>query len=184
MENQWQEFLTSFSLTKEAIENVLRRVRDHVRNAHAEELQRLQILLSVPQSTPTTEANLPCSNLPASRSARFYNRDGIIQEIDDFFYRAGSETAFRSIALYGLGGVGKSHVALKFASRKLVTIPAVLWVKSETELALAQSFTDIAVRLQLRGADPRKHAENRVLLLTWLQTTCESPIVACRNLAI
>lgn len=84
-----------------------------------------------------------------------------------------SSQSFRSLALYGIGGVGKSSVALRYAETKINNqeLDVMFWIASEKEVTIRQSFTDIAVRLKLSGAWPQDHDQNRTLVLDWLQTT-------------
>lgn len=117
------------------------------------------------------EASLPCVNLPVARNARFYDRDNIVERIDAHFDDRPGDKMLRSLALFGPGGVGKSHVAQNYAHVRTHVFPAVLWVQSETAASLQQSFSDIAIRLTLSGAEPRKFEENRILVLDWLQKT-------------
>ena len=51
--------------------------------------------------------------LPPAANARFYDRDNIIDAIDAHLRPAQAPPGLRTYGLYGLGGVGKSHVALK-----------------------------------------------------------------------
>ncbi|KAI0113745.1 P-loop containing nucleoside triphosphate hydrolase protein [Nemania sp. FL0031] len=128
--------------------------------------------------TPATniakdEANLPCIILPSSRFSlsQSHNREDFLKDIREHFDRDLKE--FRSIALHGVGGVGKSHIAHKFAyieSQKNM-YDAVLWIHSDTPSAIQQSFTEVAVKLQLPGASPQNHTENKIMVLTWLQQT-------------
>ncbi|KAK0624769.1 hypothetical protein B0T17DRAFT_531004 [Bombardia bombarda] len=144
-------------------------------NTMVNDFQGQQSLLSLSPANFTEVAKLPCVMLPAGRGSRYYNRDGITSKIDSFFYPASGERAFRSIALHGIGGVGKSHVALKYAHLKTSnqSIDVVLWFHSETDPSLAQSFTDAALALGLPGIGRDRHLENRIILHSWLQqTTC------------
>ncbi|KAI1123554.1 hypothetical protein F5Y10DRAFT_285934 [Nemania abortiva] len=130
-------------------------------------------ITSTPTNTIKERANLPCVVLPSSRFsfARSYNREEILTTIRSHF-ALGSD-GFRSIALHGVGGVGKSHIAHKFAfieSQKRA-YDAILWIHSDTPSAIQQSFTEVAVRLQLPGASPQNHTENKIRVLTWLQQT-------------
>jgi KaiC/GvpD/RAD55 family RecA-like ATPase len=97
-----------------------------------------------------------------------------------FFSKAESERSFLSLALYGLGGVGKSSIAMKFAEDKLERreLDCIFWVHSEKPVSIRQSFTDIAMRLKLPDAQPKDHDENHALVLNWLQQTRELPPVA------
>ena len=92
-------------------------------------------------------------------------------EIDSYFQSKSNERAFHSLALWGLGGVGKSHVALKYAQSKFVDFDAIFWIASEGPIALAESFSKIAIRLQLPNIFEQNHEENRVAVLNWLQKT-------------
>ncbi|OAA56072.1 Tetratricopeptide-like helical [Cordyceps fumosorosea ARSEF 2679] len=181
-ETGWQEFHVGKDKVKTSIDGILEMVWKHVRFAsHVEEMQRLQMILSLATNSPISQANIPFSNLPVTRNARFFDRDNIIEKIDDHFARQSMTKGPRSLALYGLGGVGKTHVALKYASVKTEEFPAILWIKGETAESLVQSFSEIAVRLKLHGAGISKHEENRILVLDWLQKT---NLLACRWLLV
>lgn len=136
-----------------------------------EDFRGQQTLLSLSAENPE-DANLPCIVLPPAKNARVYNRDSITDQIEVFFFPPG-ERVFRSLVLYGIGGVGKSHVALKYAHLKTAShaLDAVLWLHSETEASLAQSFTDASLALGLPRAAKERPNENRILLLNWLQQT-------------
>lgn len=139
-----------------------------------DELAKLQGLLAI-KGTTDSDANLPCIVLPDVRIHRFYDRDQVIENIDiHFSNRPVDDTEPRSIALYGLGVVGKSQAALKYATKKKADFEAILWMHSATPTALAQSCTTAAVALSLPGAQLQQHTENRVLLLNWLQKTRKS----------
>ncbi len=49
-------------------------------------------------------------------TALFKGRQGILEQLDAYFYpRTGGERHRREFLLYGMGGSGKSQIALKFA---------------------------------------------------------------------
>ena len=62
-------------------------------------------------------------------------------------------------------------MARKYAQSKAQILDAILWVHSGNPVAIAQSYTDIALRLQLPEAHINHHAESRVHVLNWLQMT-------------
>lgn len=142
-----------------------------IANSRVDELSRLQDLLRIQDSRSTSDARLPCIILPPARNHRFYDRDAMIKRIDEMHERPIMEgNGPPSLALYGLGGVGKSFIALKFAHGKAQSLDAIFWIYSQTSTSIAQSFSDAAVRLGL--ADNREHFDkNRVLVLSWLQRT-------------
>lgn len=171
-EDSWLPLATHFNVSVESIDEVLQRVEKLVSLAtHFDEVQRLQILLSLTAGNFKDDAKLPCVILPVARNARPYDRDSIIERIDKHFKDDPEDERFRSLALYGLGGVGKSYVALKYSHGKTHEFQAILWIPSETIGALEQSFTNTALRLKLPDANQQNHDENRILVLDWLQRT-------------
>lgn len=72
-----------------------------------------------------------------------------------------------------MGGVGKSHVAMKYLEKKQVAkvFDAIFWVNAESPVSIQQSFTDIALRLKLPDTGLASHDENRMILKGWLQRT-------------
>lgn len=98
--------------------------------------------------------------------------------MEDHFNKIDAGSSFRSLALHGLGGVGKSTVALRYSENKLQRgeLDALFWVYSEKLVSIRQSFTDVALRLKLPDARPGDHDENRAVVLNWLQHTREAEI--------
>ncbi|UQC89508.1 uncharacterized protein CLUP02_15039 [Colletotrichum lupini] len=141
----------------------------------AEISQRQATMLSFLALSPRSfadKAKLPCYVLPTASTNRFFNRDEVIEEID---HQLGEQRidGLRSLALYGMGGVGKSHVALKYIEKKKAEkgLAAIFWVHAENIISFQQSFTDIALRLDLPGAQRTLHEENRLIVKDWLQQT-------------
>lgn len=118
---------------------------------------------------PGMGAILPCFDTLPPPPNRFFGRDDDLEKIHEIL--APSTPGLRSIAIYGLGGVGKTQIALSYAyrHRSLKTFEAILWVNSETSLSLASSFTRIAIVLGIPKARSLTDAENRVLVLSELQ---------------
>jgi hypothetical protein len=114
-----------------------------------------------------------CMILPTKKASRFFDRVDTFEKIDQALGRKGTNTSFRSIALFGLGGIGKSSIAARYIERKIEEneYDAVFWVYGEKTPSLRQSFTDIAMRLKLTGAQPNLHDDNLILVQNWFQST-------------
>ena len=107
-------------------------------------------------------------------NTKFYGRQELLQAIDDSLQPELSVPKLRAFALHGLGGQGKSQVALEYAYRKSSAVRAVIWIPSETPVAMSQAFSALATEhLRLPGAEKGNDQENRVLVLTWLQRTSQ-----------
>jgi hypothetical protein len=72
-----------------------------------------------------------------------------------------------------MGGVGKSHVAMRYLENRQIAkdLDAIFWINAENPVSIQQSFTDIALRLKLSDTGPATHDENRMILKGWLQQT-------------
>ncbi|KAI0545208.1 pfs domain-containing protein [Xylaria curta] len=110
--------------------------------------------------------------LPQTRTLRFFDRVDIFTQLENVL---GNEpwAFFKSIALWGLGGIGKSSIALRYLEIKVGQggYDAMLWVHAEKDASLRQSFTDIALKLKLPEAHPQAHDQNLAMVQDWLQST-------------
>ena len=113
-------------------------------------------------------------SLPAANQ-HFFGRksdlDAIATHLDKFQPRNG----LQSFTIFGIGGVGKTSVAVAFAHscRANSTYDAVFWIRSETSIALQESFTEIARALELPRASG-DHSSNIILVKNWFNKTCMS----------
>ncbi|PKY07762.1 hypothetical protein P168DRAFT_322995 [Aspergillus campestris IBT 28561] len=172
----WTKLTDSFAAAIEEIEDILvriERVAAMYQRQYQGDMASWFSYLSLTPRVFRDMAHLPCFVLPPIRTARFFNRDEVIEKIEQYFQDTDATSPLRSLALYGMGGVGKSHVAMKFLEKKLATkdFDAIFWVGAESPVAIQQSFTDIALRLKLPDTAPATHDENRMILKGWLQQT-------------
>ncbi|KAL8296023.1 hypothetical protein RB600_001489 [Gaeumannomyces tritici] len=91
----------------------------------------------------TTRA--PCHNIPFPRNEALVERGGILPELERLLpSRAESQTA----ALWGLGGSGKTQMALEYAYRRWHSAPcSVFWVHADNETTFARDYQLIAKKL-------------------------------------
>jgi hypothetical protein len=104
----------------------------------------------IPQ--PEEHATFPIMMLPRGQNDNFYGRQEELDRINQYLDYRGN-TQLRTYTIYGRRGVGKTDIALQYAYTNPSGFEAVFWVQCETSLSLRQSFTDMAVALNLPGAD-------------------------------
>ena len=104
----------------------------------------------VPQ--PEEYATFPIAMLPRGKNENFYGRQEELERINQYLDYRGS-TQLRTYTIYGRRGVGKTDIALQYAYTNPSGFDAIFWIQCETSLVLRQSFTDVAVALNLPGAD-------------------------------
>ncbi|KAN0114720.1 hypothetical protein V8E51_004264 [Hyaloscypha variabilis] len=123
---------------------------------------------SVPH--PEEHVTFPMSMIPRNKNEDFYGRADELKNINEFLGH--KATNLRTYTIYGRRGVGKVDIALEYAQTNPAGFDAIFWVNCETSLALRQSFTDMAVTLNIPGADRNgHHEENQLAVLKWLKTT-------------
>ena len=128
-------------------------------------LQRLRSCASE-SSTPSDQsydANVHPTviewNVPYARNPFFTGRDEALASL-----RTNLETSKRAgltQALRGMGGVGKTQMAVEYAYRYRDRYRAVLWVSADTEITIKTSLVEIGMKLGL--VDPRDPDHNRAV---------------------
>lgn len=117
------------------------------------------------------KALFPLQSLPAFHTKYFTGRD---KEIDSIHERLGSTEVDRlqSYLIYGRRGIGKTQIALEYSRRYRENYDAIFWIQCETSASLRTSFAEMAVALELEGADKNGHfEENLMKVLGWLRRT-------------
>ena len=80
-----------------------------------------------------------------------------------------ASSGIRQFALCGLGGLGKTAIAVEFARRYKGAFDAVFWVRADAVAKLDESYSDISIKLGLGDeSEKRNHVVNRELLKGWL----------------
>ena len=128
---------------------------------------------TVVASTPDDLVRLPCYVIPLSKNLRFQGRRDLMVNIRLILDQDANALQFQSLALYGLGGIGKTQAALAYAHEQRENkVPAVFWINSEGPIDILQGFTTIALKLGLSAErDSQRYEQNKILVLDWLQTT-------------
>lgn len=181
-DSEWQPVEQQFTSTAREIDDYVSR-REKLskfadRYSRTEDVLRRHPSMSGTSSRPPTSqpdeiAKLPCVVLPNIRTTKFFDRADVIEKMDEHFNKVDPDQSFRSLAIHGLGGVGKSSIALRFAEAKLRRgeLDALFWISSEKLNNIRSSFTEIAMQLRLPHARPGDEEENHALVLNWLQHT-------------
>ncbi|KAH8682822.1 hypothetical protein BGZ60DRAFT_205902 [Tricladium varicosporioides] len=97
----------------------------------------------------------PRSTVPFDRDMGFVGREDILTALEHQFCRS---NAHNRAVLVGLGGVGKSQIAIEYSYRLRVKDPRVwvFWVYASTAERFEQAYRFIATELDLPGSDDPK----------------------------
>lgn len=93
----------------------------------------------------------PVWNVP-TRNAAFTGRNAVLEKLRDQLTGT-SKAVVLPQALYGLGGVGKTQVALEYAHRYMANYDVVWWVSAEQRDMVNPALAALAGRLGIRVGD-------------------------------
>ncbi|KAK1636213.1 hypothetical protein BDP81DRAFT_489364 [Colletotrichum phormii] len=175
-ETAWESLTNTFNDAYGNIDEAIQRIAQVAemaeKQARATRLMQISDRIMNPKEAKQDRAALPCNNLPVAENRQFFGRDEILQKLDDHLQPANTQKPLSSIALHGLGGIGKTKIALAYAYHKLHDLDAVFWIPAQDSFSIQQGFNRVAVdALKLPNAQPQAYQENMILVLTWMHTT-------------
>jgi tetratricopeptide (TPR) repeat protein len=109
-------------------------------------------------------------NIPFPRNPYFTGREELLRRLAASL-RAGETMGIsQPRAVSGLGGVGKTQLALEYAYRYYQDYDAVLWTRSDTQEALISGFVAFAGLMQLPEHEERDQREIVQAVKHWLMS--------------
>ncbi|KAJ5749249.1 uncharacterized protein N7511_010945 [Penicillium nucicola] len=132
-------------------------------------LEKIQITSNYQQAPPE-----PVSTVPFTRDPNFVDRgtllDEIVAQVPSLSCKINVSSSGSRIALVGLGGVGKSQLAIELSYRILEQSPQtwVFWVYASNTARFEQSYREIADRVKIPSRDSTD-ANIFKLVYDWLQ---------------
>jgi len=100
-------------------------------------------------------------NVPA-RNVAFTGRGAVLEQLRDQLMEGGTAVVVAQ-ALYGLGGVGKTQIALEYAHRFKADYDLVWWIPAEGGSQISQSLAELAARLGFHVGDNVREAVHEAL---------------------
>ncbi|KAF4458057.1 NB-ARC and TPR domain protein [Fusarium austroafricanum] len=174
-ESAWETLTIIVNNACQNIEDAIRRIKDvaEMTERQARDMDRKMYhrLLSL-HISKQDNVTLPCHTLPVAENRRFFGRREILKDLEKHLTPADTSSHLSSIALYGLGGIGKTQIALAYAYHKQEDLDAIFWISAADQYSIQQDFSKVAVEaLKLEEAQPQAHQKNMILVLNWLQRT-------------
>ncbi len=129
----------------------------------------VHIYTTPPPSTPPPASLEPIWNIPYLRNPFFIGREDLLSRLHTQLH-AGQATALsQPQAMSGLGGVGKTQVAVEYAYRYARDYQAVFWTRADSREALVSSFVELAILLNLPERDERDQSITAAAVQRWLR---------------
>jgi hypothetical protein len=122
------------------------------------------------RDAPIMGPQLSYRDLPHDRNTQFHFREDVLTRLRTFF-APGQRQSLKSASICGLGGIGKTQLALEFAYRHIDAYDAIFWIPSESEIKVREAI--ITYVRTMDGSDLLDSHPDVVLLKMfqkWLMT--------------
>lgn len=112
---------------------------------------------------PATWRNL----LP--ENPKFHGRDDVLKFLNKTLLSQDGRSRGKAVSIHGLGGVGKTQVALRYAHQHLDDYPYIFWLSADTEQKLGLAVGEVMKHLSPSTSDPSLDiAKSKLLMKNWL----------------
>lgn len=144
------------------------RLRDD-RERNTELLSAMELM----KSANIADDLLPCYLIPFGVDEQFHGRLDILESLQKGLHH--EKGALKVNVLWGMGGVGKTKIALQYVNKYKQDFDAIFWVSADNSIKLTQDFLEVSKKLRLSpNVDDAQDAVAAMSKVkTWLSTTGE-----------
>ena len=161
-------------VVEQAVERLVQRYGQRLEDATAtfeSLLDRMEDALSrteVPDATPPrSPTQPPIWNVPHSPNTNFTGRGSLLDGLREALMSG--QPAAVTQAISGLGGVGKTQLAVEYVYRHIQDYSIVWWMRAEEPAALASDYAALAQKLELSEKDATDQGAIRGAVRQWLE---------------
>ncbi|KAH6664032.1 hypothetical protein B0J14DRAFT_523480 [Halenospora varia] len=140
----------------------------------------LQLLANQPPTDIAAMQTKTIFMVPLARNSGFLCREEVMLKLDQIYFSQSppeiGPKQVQTAALCGLGGIGKSQIALEYAFRQRGRTPnsSIFWIYASTVSRFEESYKRIAKEFQLPGqADPQ--IDVLQLVRNWFESQYQPP---------
>ena len=124
-----------------------------------------------PPQRPAADPPIPSPiwNVPYPRNPYFTGRETLLKRLHTTITSKQTGPFTYQQALSGLGGVGKTQIALEYAYQQYNTYTAILWVRADSRELLLADFMSIAHLLHLTQSEQQEQIQVVDTIKQWLR---------------
>ena len=121
--------------------------------------------------------------LPFGRNRDFVGRQSQLNRLITILHTEDTKEDYQRVALVGLGGVGKTQIALEFAFRLQQTLPdySLFWVRASDTTSFDNAYRDIGKQLGIPGLDDDKADVKRLVKIRLSQKSAGKWLIVVDN---
>lgn len=127
------------------------------------------VALMRPQLPQPFKSTVNCKVLKYPRSPIFQGRPDLLQIMDEHLKPYPDSPNLRTFAIYGMGGVGKTQLALEYCYQHESAYPAIFWVSAARQEKLFRDFQTISQYLGLESHQVSDQWRVRDMVLVWMK---------------
>lgn len=113
-------------------------------------------------------AKLPCYMIPYGLNLRFFGRSDDLKTLQEYLDPSTASTQLKAIGIHGLGGVGKTQLALQYANTSMGKYALVAWIPSDNRIKMMQGLSELATKLGLVEGGAEDDARSVQIVRDWL----------------
>ncbi|EFW99250.1 tpr repeat-containing protein [Grosmannia clavigera kw1407] len=173
----WSQFSRDFAMVVENIQKLSRRVdetADMIRlSREARTVETVAAFKNLQlKGNKGPPAKFPCFSVPYGLHLHLFAREMELQTLQECLDpSSSSRTQLQAVGIHGLGGVGKSQLALQYANTSMQVYDLIAWIASESQIKLIQSLSDLARKLGLAGEANQDDYISIEVVRDWLNTS-------------
>ena len=138
---------------------------------------------SIPPMAPISlqigTPDYPVQSIPARRNPYFIGREGVLADLEASLKPGRPAALVQAIA--GLGGVGKTQLAVEYSYRHLADYDVIWWARAEEPAALAADYMALGRALRLPGETIADQKVVVGIVRRWLEATKERWLLVLDN---
>ena len=117
--------------------------------------------------------------IPYGQNERFFGREALLDDLSKTLSPARSPKRQRKFALYGLGGCGKTQIAVEYIYRHFDEYQVILWISSSSIEKIEKDFAKAALLLGLDKANLHANEARQFALQTLVDGgACSGPALS------
>ncbi|KAK4235372.1 hypothetical protein C8A03DRAFT_36778 [Achaetomium macrosporum] len=176
----WRDFRNDFSHTISRVKRMSSTIESEANIARMQKEEGryrevLQLLSSMKVEKAESIEKIRYNNIPFPANTKFSGRDGILKAVQKALDTETASSSLKSVTLFGMGGVGKTQIAVQYAYQNIERFDVVLWVAADNAITIGQSFRSIAEGIKLPGTDDQNGDTDAAAAIwkvkNWLTTT-------------
>lgn len=153
--NAWSDYNGDFQRTVKRIKHLSSAVESEADLARMRAEKEkygevLELLKAIKDSKIAETSIIHCYHIPTNLNPRFWGREDCLEAVAHALDPGDAiNSSLKTFAIFGMGGVGKTQIALTYARNSKKNYEVILWIAADNSISLEQSFREVAQTLGL-----------------------------------